>query len=118
MEKELAEKYEKLQKKMEGYLPAGIVVAFSGGVDSALLLKLACSTAAWKGKKVYAVTMQTKLHPAGDLESAGRCAAEAGAVHKVLQIDELIESGIEDNPLNRCYLCKREIFRKIKKFAG
>ena len=118
MEKELAEKYEKLQKKMEGYLPEGIVVAFSGGVDSALMLKLACSTAAGKGKKVYAVTMQTKLHPAGDLESAGRCAAEAGAVHKVLQIDELIENGIEDNPLNRCYLCKREIFRKIKKFAG
>ena len=116
MQQELTRKYEKLKGKMRRYTAEGAVVAFSGGVDSALLLKLACM-AAGADKRVYAVTVQTKLHPSGDLEAAKRSAVEAGAIHKVLQIDELAESGIEDNPLDRCYLCKREIFRKIKSLA-
>ncbi len=116
MERELAEKFEKLQESIEGCLSKGVVVAFSGGVDSALLLKLACR-AAGKDEAVYAVTVQTRLHPAGDLEIAERLAGEAGAIHKVLQIDELAESGIETNPLDRCYLCKKAIFQKIKSLA-
>lgn len=119
MKKELAGKYEALQEKMDGYTEKGLVVAFSGGADSALLLKLACQAAKRKAKKawVYAVTVQTKLHPAGDLEAAKRTAEEFGAVHKVLQLDELEESGIATNPVNRCYLCKQSIFRKIKELA-
>lgn len=132
MEKELAQKYEALQEKMSGYVSKGVVIAFSGGVDSTLLLKLACMIAKKMAKEtttlpfdlthggknvVYAVTVQTKLHPAGDLEAAKLIAAEVGALHKVLQMDELEESGIETNPVNRCYLCKRSIFRKIKALA-
>lgn len=116
MRQELIRKYERLKEKMRRYTAEGAAVAFSGGVDSALLLKLACM-AAEADKKVYAVTVQTKLHPSGDMEAAKRSAAEAGAIHKILQIDELAESGIENNPLDRCYLCKREIFRKIKSLA-
>lgn len=116
MERELTIKYKALKEKMDSYVSRGIAVAFSGGVDSALLLKLACMAAEEK-RTVYAVTVQTKLHPAGDLETAGITAAEFGAVHKVLQIDELAETGIETNPVNRCYFCKRGIFRKIKEFA-
>lgn len=116
MKQELTRKYERLKEKMRRYTTEGAMVAFSGGVDSALLLKLAC-VAAGTDKKVYAVTVQTKLHPSEDWEAAKRSAAEAGAIHKVLQIDELAESGIEDNPPDRCYLCKREIFRKIKSLA-
>lgn len=117
MRQELAEKYERLKERMQRYITEGAVVAFSGGVDSALLLKVACMEAG-TDKKVYAVTVQTKLHPSGDLEAAKRSAAEAGAIHKVLQIDELVESGIENNPPDRCYLCKREIFRKVKSLAA
>lgn len=131
MEKELAQKYEALQKKMEGYVSKGVVIAFSGGVDSALLLKMACIVAEKMAKEtsfpfalshggknaVYAVTVQTKLHPIGELETAKLTAAEFGAMHKVLQIDELEESDIKTNPVNRCYLCKRSIFRKIKELA-
>lgn len=117
MKRELAEKYGILKKKIESYIPRGIVVAFSGGVDSALLLKAACMAAGGESV-VYAITVQTKLHPAGDLESARVAALTAGAVHKVLQMDELAEAGIETNPVNRCYLCKKGIFQKIKKAAA
>lgn len=110
-----AEKYEALREKISGYAAEGIAVAFSGGVDSALLLKLACMAAGVN--TVYAVTVRTRLHPSGDLELAERTAAEFGAVHKVLQIDELAEGGLENNPVDRCYLCKRSIFRKIKELA-
>lgn len=116
MERELAEKFNELNKRIESCVPEGSVVAFSGGVDSALLLKLACMAAKNAGK-VYAVTVQTRLHPAGDTEAAKRMAEEFEAVYKVLQIDELAESGIETNPVNRCYLCKRSIFQKIKELA-
>lgn len=116
MEKELAEKYRALQEKIRGYVRGGIAVAFSGGVDSALLLKLSCMAAGGECA-VYAVTVQTRLHPAGDSEAAGEAARAFGAVHRVLQIDELAESGIETNPVNRCYLCKRSIFLKIKGLA-
>lgn len=117
MEKELAGKYGELKKVMEDFVSGGIVVAFSGGVDSALLLKQACMAAEGK-RKVYAVTVQTKLHPAGDLESARQTAAEFGAVHKVLELDELAETGMMTNPVNRCYLCKKGIFQKIRELAA
>ena len=110
------EVYETLLKKMEQYLPEGVVVAFSGVVDSALLLKLACMAAENSGQ-VYAVTVRTKLHPARDMEEAAAVAEEFGAPHRVLRIDELAEAGIETNPVNRCYLCKLGIFRKIRKLA-
>lgn len=122
MERELEVKYKALQEKVSGYIPDGVMVAFSGGVDSALLLKIACMAAedmASEGKSaVYAVTAYTRLHPAGDPEAAKQMAEEFGAVHKVLRIDELAESDIETNPVNRCYLCKRVIFRKIKELAA
>lgn len=116
MERELEEKYSVLNKRIESYIPAGIAVAFSGGADSALLLKTACLAAGEK-RRVYAVTAQTRLHPAGDPKEAKRMAEEFGAVHIVLRIDELAEAGIETNPVNRCYLCKRSIFGKIKELA-
>ncbi len=116
MEKELAEKYRRLQEKISGYVPDGIAVAFSGGVDSALLCRIACM-AAGKKNTVYAVTVQTKLHPAGDPEAARQAAEESGALHKLVRIDELMESDISTNPVDRCYLCKRSIFRKIKELA-
>lgn len=61
-----------------------LCLAFSGGVDSSLLLKLVMDASAKYGTKVYAVTFQTRLHPPCDLETATRVAKEVGAVHEVL----------------------------------
>ena len=94
-----------------------IMVAFSGGVDSSLLLKAACDSAGKTGKKVYAATVQTQLHPSGDMEVAKRVAGEMGASHIVLEIDELAEAGIGNNPTDRCYRCKKFLFQKMKQEA-
>ena len=48
---------------------------------------------------------------------AGRVAKEMGAVHVILSVDELAEAGIEDNPVDRCYRCKKLLFQKMKKKA-
>ena len=111
------EKESLLKKAIDKYTKEDIIVAFSGGADSSLLLKLACDSARVNGTKVYAITVQTMLHPAADLVIAARVAEEARAVHEVIEIDELRETRIEDNPIDRCYRCKKGIFGKIKERA-
>lgn len=104
--------------KMEEYAKGDVVVAFSGGVDSCLLLKAACEAAKATGKKVYAVTMQTRMHPVREIQEAKRLCEEIGAEHIVITVDELKEAGIENNPVERCYLCKRHLIAKIKEKAA
>ena len=92
--KEYEEKCIALRTSIEQLAAKDMVVAFSGGADSSLLLKLACEAAGRNGRKVYAVTVHTRLHPAGDLEAAERTARETGAIHRILFADELEEAGI------------------------
>ena len=73
------EKGDALRKKLEQLASGHIALAFSGGVDSSLLLFMCCEAAKKTGKKVHAVTIHTRLHPVKDLETAARVAAEAGA---------------------------------------
>ncbi|RGZ01929.1 ATP-dependent sacrificial sulfur transferase LarE [Clostridium sp. AM58-1XD] len=114
---EFAEKKKKLSEMMDHFAEQGICLAFSGGVDSSLLLKMACSSGEKLGKCVYAVTFATRLHPSCDMENAGKVAAELGGVHVVLQIDELEQEEIRKNPPDRCYLCKKRLFSELKSFA-
>lgn len=103
---------------MEQFAAADVAVAFSGGVDSSLLLKMACEAAEKTGKKVYAAVVHTMLHPAGELEAAKEAAAKMGAEPCALYIDELKEAGIENNPEDRCYRCKKHLFQKIRELAS
>ena len=57
------EKMQCLRRQMEGYAKKDVIVAFSGGVDSSLLLKLACEAALKSNRKVYAVFLHTAMHP-------------------------------------------------------
>ena len=109
---------EKFLANMRQFAGQDIMVAFSGGVDSSLILKTACDMAQEMGTRVYAVTMQTMLHPAGEIEEAKRICREMKAGHIVIAIDELKEAGIMDNPPERCYLCKKHLFTKIKEKAA
>lgn len=110
-------KKERLKARIEELAKEDMCVAFSGGVDSGLLLKMACEASSHTGKKVYAVTMDTVLHPQADIEAAKAVAKETGAEHIVIHINELTDAGIKNNPRERCYLCKKALYTKMKEFA-
>ena len=110
-------KFEKLKAVMQQYAKADVMVAFSGGVDSSLLLALACENAKVEGRKVYAVTLHTMLHPAAELTQAKIIAEEMGAEHIVIAVDELSEADVLMNPKDRCYRCKKCLFEKVLKKA-
>ena len=118
MKADYREKQKQLIQYMEETAKGDICLGFSGGVDSSLLLKLACQAAKKTGKKVWAVTFDTRLHPACDRENAAAVAKELGGIHIVLSIDELEQEEIRHNPINRCYLCKRHLFTALKSFAA
>ncbi len=107
----------KLTNLIYDFTKHDIIVAFSGGVDSSLLLKIACGSAKISKTKVYAVTIHTSLHPVKDINFTTEIAKKYGAIHKIIEIDELSEAGITENPVNRCYLCKKYMFSKIKDYA-
>lgn len=121
------EKKKRLKEQVQIYAKEKCMVAFSGGVDSSLLLKLVCEANARRAedkgneapfhKEVFAVTMQTQLHPACEMEHAAKTAEEIGAVHLVIPADELTEAGIGHNPPDRCYRCKKYLFSKMKEKA-
>lgn len=102
-----------LTQIMEENIAAGICVAFSGGVDSSLLLKTACDVGKRMNKPVLAVTFETKLHPHGDLEEAKILALSFGAIHKVIAVDEFADPEIMHNPVDRCYRCKNLLFKTL-----
>lgn len=107
----------KLEKAMEEYAREDIALAFSGGVDSSLLLKVAAQAVKKTGKKVYAVTFDSRLHPSCDLTIASTVSKELGGIHHVVAVDELEQEEIRLNPVNRCYLCKKKLFQTLKQFA-
>lgn len=111
------DKKEKLLQIMRELVQTDICLAFSGGVDSSLLLKLACDAAKEANSRVYAVTFDTRLHPSCDLEAAKQVAAAYDADHIIIKVDELSQEAIRNNPVDRCYLCKHYLFSELKKIA-
>lgn len=91
-----------------------IVVAFSGGVDSSFLLKVAHEVL---GDKVLAVTARSSTYPEREFNEAVKFAADYKIPQRVIVSEELEVEGFSDNPLNRCYLCKSELFNKMKQLA-
>lgn len=107
-----------LHQMLEEYVQEDVMLAFSGGADSGLLLYMLCEKAKIYGTRVHAVTVHTTLHPAHEIEEAAREAQKAGSYHSVMEADELKEAGIAANPADRCYRCKRYLYGKMVELAA
>jgi uncharacterized protein len=103
--------HEKLDK-LKGLLKSwgGCAVAFSGGVDSTLLLAVAHEI---MGKKCLAVIATSSTYPKREYEEALKWVQDKSIPHIVIVSEELDIPGFSDNPPNRCYYCKKELFTKI-----
>jgi len=112
-----SQKQEMLVKQLKEETKNPVCLALSGGVDSSLLAALIGKCAAENGTKAYGVTFDTVLHPAADMEAARKAAEEGGLLHKVISVNELEFERIKNNPKDRCYICKKGLFQKLKGFA-
>ena len=93
---------------------ASCVVAFSGGVDSTFVLKVAHEML---GARVVGVTALSESLPTGELEAAQDLARRIGARHVVLRTFETQDANYLANAANRCYFCKTEMYMRIGDFA-
>lgn len=84
-----------------------VLVTFSGGVDSALVLKVAVQVL---GERAIALTAASATFPPEELRAAVEFAASIGAQHRVIESAELESEGYAANAGNRCYFCKSELF--------
>ncbi len=109
---ETEDKFEKLKVILREMNLA--IIAFSGGVDSAFLLKAAHDVL---GKNAIAVTADSPSVPRREIEIAQRIANQIGARHFIIKTDETKNESYLQNPSNRCYFCKSELYTKIKEFA-
>lgn len=106
------QKLVKLASILRGY--GSVLVAFSGGVDSSLLLKVAVDAL---GDKAVAFTEASPLHQSWELTEARELAKQFGVRHIILESAELGNPGFAANPPDRCYLCKKEIFARALRVA-
>lgn len=105
-------KYEKLKNLLQGM--EKVLVAFSGGVDSSFLLKVARDVL---GDGVLAVIAGSETYPEKEKEEAIQLAQRMGVKHRVIYTHELENPDFAQNPPQRCYFCKTELFGRLKEIA-
>jgi uncharacterized protein len=105
------------EKELRGFLRnlGELAVAFSGGVDSTYLLKVVSEEI---GDKAVAVTAVSPTYPQRERSRAERTAAEMGVRHHLIKVDETQIDDFRENPPNRCYYCKKELFDHVIDYAA
>ncbi|HXE95855.1 MAG TPA: ATP-dependent sacrificial sulfur transferase LarE [Dongiaceae bacterium] len=112
MDTSLNDKTDRLRAILAGM--GGCVIGFSGGVDSTLLFAVAADVL---GKRALAVTATSQTYPERELNEARELAARIGGRHLEIVSEELDIPEFRDNPRNRCYYCKKELFGKLRAIA-
>jgi uncharacterized protein len=92
-----------------------VIVAYSGGVDSAYL---ACTAARTLGARAWAVTADSPSYPARHRAMAVRIAEQFGLRHEIIRTGELERPEYRANPANRCYYCKHELYTHLAHMAA
>jgi uncharacterized protein len=113
MDKSIQAKYERLKEIFQPMKK--VLVAYSGGVDSTLLLKVAKDTLG--DENVLAVTALSPLYPERELAEAKKVIQAIGGRHLLIESNELEIDGFSKNPTNRCYYCKRKLFEEFLDLA-
>ncbi len=91
-----------------------VIVAFSGGVDSTLLARIAFDEL---GEKSLAITAKSETYPSLEIEKAVEIANQIGIKQEIIISEELDMPEFSENPVNRCYYCKKELFSKLLDIA-
>jgi pyridinium-3,5-biscarboxylic acid mononucleotide sulfurtransferase len=112
MQASLQEKYEHLRTIVSQ--AGSAILAFSGGVDSTFLLKVCVDMV---GEKALAITARSATFPKRELQEAKALAEYIGARHLIIDTEELAAPGFSSNPPHRCFLCKSELYSKLKQIA-
>ena len=112
--KNLDAKYEALKRFIEEKGKNGVVIAFSGGVDSTTLAAVSHSILR---DRAVAVTAQSPTYTPGELEEAKKAAKEIGIRLIVVETDELSDENFSRNPENRCYYCKKALLMRLRQVA-
>jgi uncharacterized protein len=108
----IEQKWKHLKALLHEMKPA--VLAYSGGVDSSLLLRAASEV---MGSGLIAATAVSETYPAGELQSAKDFVRSLGVTHRILRTEELASEDYCQNSPDRCYYCKKELFVKLRKLA-
>lgn len=117
MELNVSENLKNKYEALKTYLMelGSIAVGYSSGVDSTFLIKVAHEVL---GDKAMAITVASSLFPKREMNEAIKFCQDNGIKHRIIEVDELGIPGFSENPTNRCYICKKDLFTRITEVAN